>query len=226
MNKIRLFESSNKLICIFFSLCSQDDNTLCSTWSENGRVYIWNLSKAIKAISSDKLMNSFNAKSVEPLFTFKGHSDEGFALDWSSLNLGSLASGDQSGKIFIWSSNETITNWNINNQPLTGHTNSVEDIQWSPTEPNILASCSTDRSIRIWDIRTSTNNSSMIKINDAHSSDVNVISWNKLDSPFLLSGGDDGAIKCWDLRSLGRTSNPSPIATFNHHTEPITSIGN
>ena len=49
-----------------------NNTTYCSSWSENGNVYLWNLSKALKAIKSDKLMNEFNAKSASPLFTFKG----------------------------------------------------------------------------------------------------------------------------------------------------------
>lgn len=167
-------------------------------------------------------MNSFSAKSVEPVFTFKGHSKEGFAIDWSFANC--MATGDQSGKIYVWKMNES-GGWSVSPTPFTGHAGSVEDLQWSPTEENILASCSTDKSIRIWDVRAA-NSGSMIKIADAHRSDVNVISWNRLDHPFLLSGGDDGTIKCWDLRTLSRASagRPAPIATFNHHTEPITSI--
>jgi len=200
-----------------------NNSTICSSWSENGRVYMWNLDKAIKAIASDKLMNSFDARSVEPIFTFKGHTKEGFAMDFASTKLGSFASGDQAGKIYIWTSNQQFSSWNVNTVPLSGHTGSIEDIQWSPSEENILASCSRDRSIRVFDIRTPSN-TSMVKISDAHQNDINVISWNKLDNPFLLSGGDDGAIKCWDLRTLGRSSGSCPIATFNHHSEPITSI--
>lgn len=104
-----------------------NEHTFCSSWSENGNVYIWDLSKALKAITSDKLANSFDTRSVEPVFTFKGHSKEGFALDWSSTNLGALASGDQNGKIYVWNSNE-MNGWNVNSNPLTGHTDSVEGI--------------------------------------------------------------------------------------------------
>ncbi|KAJ6219456.1 hypothetical protein RDWZM_005268 [Blomia tropicalis] len=103
-------------------------------------------------------------------------------------------------------------------------------LQWSPNEPNIIASCSVDRSIRIWDIRTKAK--AAIEMVDSHSSDVNVISWNRNEKAFILSGGDDGAVKVWDLRQF-RSSRPNgqsgagairPVATFKHHQAAITSV--
>jgi ribosome assembly protein RRB1 len=108
----------------------------------------------------------------------------------------------------------------VDQRPLVGHTASVEDVVWSPNESNVLASCSVDKSIRIWDCRAKPDQACMLKVDNSHESDVNVIDWNA-NEPFIASGGDDGFLKVWDLRQLDKGQ---PVATFKHHTGPVTSV--
>ena len=208
------------------------DRQIAATFSELGTVHLWDLTAHLRAIdepsSLTKYQRHLDRGPPKPIHTFNGHGTEGFALDWSSTNEGMLASGDCSKNIFIWKLIES--GWLVDQIPLVGHTDSVEDLQWSPNEPNIIASCSVDRSIRIWDIRTKAK--AAIEMVDSHSSDVNVISWNRNEKAFILSGGDDGAVKVWDLRQF-RSSRPNgqsgagairPVATFKHHQAAITSV--
>jgi ribosome assembly protein RRB1 len=75
----------------------------------------------------------------------------------------------------------------------------VEDINFSPTESEVFASCGVDGTIQIVDMRVGDKRKSQLKI-DAHDCDINVISWNKKTANLIASGGDDGAFKVWDIR--------------------------
>lgn len=152
----------------------------------------------------------------KPAFTFRGHKEEGFALDWSSVKAGRLATGDCAGSIHIWA--PSGASWQVDGAAYKGHTSSVEDLQWSPTEETVFASCSADKTVRIWDIRG--RSGPQISLT-AHVEDVNVISWNRGVSYLLASGSDDGSFKVWDLRAIREAS---PIAHFTHHKQAITSI--
>ena len=130
--------------------------------------------------------------------------DQGFAMDWASSGDANpsalrLLTGDVHSKIFLTTT--TPSGFNALSQPFTSHTSSVEDLQWSPSEPTVFASCSADQSVRVWDVRAK-GRQSVAGIERAHESDVNVISWNRATTYLLLSGGDEGGIKVWDLRNV------------------------
>lgn len=200
-----------------------DGRLLCASWSELGRVHIWDMKNMLETVNESAsegiVPNTEDPDSSKPLYTFKGHSAEGFAVDWSSTMPGTLATGDTENCIYIWKPKEGGS-WAVEDKSYKGHTASVEDIQWSPNEPHVFASCSVDKSIRVWDDRAKPKEACMITAANAHTSDVNVIHWNRND-PFLVSGGDDGIVKIWDLRQL---QGGNPVAALKHHTAPVTTV--
>nr|XP_033330671.1 glutamate-rich WD repeat-containing protein 1 [Megalopta genalis]XP_033330672.1 glutamate-rich WD repeat-containing protein 1 [Megalopta genalis] len=204
---------------------------LAASWSELGRVHIWNLEEQLRVLENEEQLRAYRKKNdkndsdTKPLFTFKGHLSEGYGLDWCSTELGTLASGDCKGNIHIWriDDNNASTTWHVDQRPYNSHApHSVEDLQWSPNERHVLASCSVDKSIKIWDTRVTPQSACMLTAADVHTADINVISWNRKESQFLVSGGDDGLIFVWDLRQFG--SNTQPLAMFKQHTAPVTTI--
>jgi len=108
--------------------------------------------------------------------------------------------------------------------PFTGHKDSVEDLQWSPVEESVFASCSVDKTVKIWDVREKSNFTAA-KSWEAGASDINVISWSKKVVYLLVSGCDDGSFRIWDLRSFkGSGNNCASVAHFKWHKKAITSV--
>lgn len=199
---------------------------LTASWSDTGKVHIYDLTTQNQAVSDQKSINTYTAQKVmpKPIYTFGGHLTEGYALDWSKLKPGGLASGDCKKNIHVWNM-RTHSDWIVDQQPLVGHENSVEDIKWSPAEPEILASCSVDKTIRLWDLRQPSLQRCVATVTNSHRSDVNVIDWNHRIKHMIVSGGDDGFVKVWDTRMLlDRDDKPCPSATFDYHKKPITSV--
>ncbi|KAL9340406.1 hypothetical protein Peur_066625 [Populus x canadensis] len=198
---------------------------ICASWSDAGYVQIWNFSTHLNALAESETEVPRGGSSVfnqAPLFNFKGHKDEGYAIDWSPRVTGRLVTGDCKSCIHLWEPTSGAT-WNVDATPFTGHTASVEDIQWSPTEDHVFASCSVDGHIAIWDARLGKSPAISFK---AHNADVNVLSWNRLASVMLASGSDDGTFSIRDLRLLSPKSeeDKSLVAHFDYHKRPITSI--
>ncbi len=196
---------------------------VAAAWGENGTVGMHSLNSCLQKLEQPVTAQDGRAEwhreSSAPLFEFRGHLTEGFAMNWSNVEAGVFASGDCRKNVHLWRPAEGGS-WAVDQRPLVGHTDSVEDIQWSPNEANVLSSCSVDKSIRVWDCRARPDKACKITVADAHESDVNVIDWNARE-PFIVSGGDDGFLKIWDLRTI---TSGEPVATFKHHAGPVTSV--
>jgi len=130
-----------------------DGKTLAASWSSLARVNIWDLDEPIRNVEQNKQLpkkvrrEGYKAisRTDPPIYTFNGHNVEGYGLDWSPTMPGVLASGDCSRNIHVWMPQDNGSSWKVDIRPLVGHTNSVEDLQWSPNEQHVLASCSVDK---------------------------------------------------------------------------------
>lgn len=194
--------------------------------ADTGSVHIFDISLPFRSMQQKGGPSVSPSLLQRPDFTFKGHRTEGFALDWSPVVAGRLATGDCAGSMHVWSASATgsgggLSEWKVDAVPYLGHSASVEDIQWSPSEATVFCSASADKTVKIWDTRGRTG--PQINI-DAHSEDVNVISWNKGVAYLLASGSDDGSFKVWDLRALGRGGAVDALAHFRYHRDAVTSI--
>lgn len=199
---------------------------LVATWSDVAQVNVYDISSCLDHF--EKSCGNFNATSTvasesayqkKPFFTYRGHPTEGYAMDWSKLSIGHLATGDCSGQIHLWTPTESsfsVACGYVGSQ-------SVEDIQWSPTEKTVFAAASASQGlIQIYDTRRQ--GKSMISTEAHPGTDVNVIGWNPLVTNLLASGADDGTWSVWDLRMFGGNKRPEPLARFTYSKKPITSM--
>jgi len=192
----------------------QNKNNLIAMWSDTGKVHVYDYNKYITAV--DNGSSSLLPKKEGSKYSTSVHKNEGFALDWSPTVMGRLLSGDCDKYIY---ETDFYTNTTIS-QPYSSHTASVEDVQWSPVEKEVFASCSVDKTVKIWDSRA-TARKAMITVK-VHESDVNTLSWNKKVPYLLATGSDDCSFKIWDMRNFNKPD--AVVAHFTYHEKPISCV--
>ncbi|KAJ1726774.1 Ribosome assembly protein rrb1 [Coemansia biformis] len=195
---------------------------LTATWADTGKVHIWDIKKFMVAFETPG--SPVPAAASQPLFTIASHGHtEGYAMDWNPD--GRLLTGDCASKIYLTTRrNDSGASFVADRSAFQGHTASVEDIQWSPEEASVFASCSVDRTIKVWDVRAKSRRFAL-EVPNAHDADVNVISWNHKSRYLLASGSDNGDFKVWDMRKWTDPSGRStPAAEFKWHRKAVTSI--
>lgn len=203
--------------------CMPQNGTLVASWSEgDGGVAVHNVAALLRSLDDDKEGAETRVVDWKPVAGFAGHAREGFALAWSGVAEGALLSGDGAGAVHVWEP-ETVgarRNWAVDTAAFRGHEGSVEDLAWSPTEARVFASCSSDKTVRLWDAR---GKKQPVVTLQAHQDEVNVIGWNPHLTHLLASGADDGVWKVHDLRKASSAGSPD-VFVFGFHKHPISSI--
>jgi len=104
---------------------------------------------AAKAASPDRTF--FRRAREQGIKELTGHTKKVHTLAWSCDGK-RLASGSVDKNVNVWrfgaSSSGTL------DQELKGHTDVVDQLTWDPTHPDLLASASSDKSVRMWDGRS------------------------------------------------------------------------
>ncbi|KAL0953868.1 hypothetical protein HGRIS_005042 [Hohenbuehelia grisea] len=162
-----------------------------------------------------------------PIRAWHEHTREVFSVDWSNIKKDTFASSSWDGTVKIWTPEHPRSVATI-----TAHHSCVYQALFSPHQPDVLATCSTDGTLRIFDLRApayvasgpTTNNftnplsASALTI-PASNTEVLSIDWNKY-RPFLLaSGGVDKAVKVWDCRMVKLGGNETGAVGGNCETQ-------
>lgn len=70
----------------YFQTANFKNSVLAASWSELGRVDIWNVTQQLQAVDDPVLLERYNLDNVtnpvKPVYSFNGHQQEGFGIDW------------------------------------------------------------------------------------------------------------------------------------------------
>ncbi|GFE54978.1 WD G-beta repeat-containing protein protein [Babesia ovis] len=198
VNRIRCCPQSNRLVC---------------TMSDTGKVHIWDVET--QRVKLEEESREHHIEKGKPIYTCDAHGLEGYAVGWSNVTTGALATGDCDGVVVLWSPVEA--GWE--NVQYYKAPQSVEDIQWSPKDEHIFASACCDGYVRIHDARAPKTQGTSILVCQGAIKDVNSIAWNHNQTNLLATGDETGVGTVFDLRFP-----EAHVAKLLWHKEAITSI--
>jgi peroxin-7 len=187
-SKFSIIESFRYKTCIFDVDWSPVDSSLILTANGDGTVALWKY----------PLINTFERK---PVFIQKKHNKEVYSVQWEP-------SGMRSYHFLSASWDQTIKIWNMSNTglteltSLTGHQGMIYTGAWNPKMSGIVISGSADKTFRVWDVNSSTINSTPIFISQPNTSDVLCCDWSKFDENIFALGYASGLIEIRDFRNL------------------------
>ncbi|KAF0701312.1 Aste57867_8162 [Aphanomyces stellatus] len=146
-----------------------------------------------------------------PIQAFSEHTMDVSGVNWNLVDRQTFCSSSLDHTIKVWhpQRRESLTT-------LRGHTGPVNNAVWSTRETNLLASCSRDGALKLWDLLAPTQAVGHIA---AHAQEVLALDWNKYNPNQLVSGSVDATIKVWDIR------NPSmEVRLLRGHQLPVRRI--
>ena len=182
--------SAKSLRCMDFS----DERREFAIGASDGHIYF--------------LDENFNLKNV-----FKNaHKNSVFSIKYA-LDGQCLLSGGRDALLKVWRLHESVTAsgaWQEGLLELSAHLYTINKIAFHPQNPNIFATASRDKTIKIWQLMTFKDNQN-VKIEEikllkvintirqgGHLNSVNTLSWTPYNN-WLISGSDDRSLMIWDV---------------------------
>jgi ribosome assembly protein RRB1 len=202
---------------------SMQGSPLVAMQSEARKVKIFDLAGLVQDLKNcnirEKIQRKGKEVDLEPLATFSSV-HEGYALEWSPLQQGLLASGNCGGILNIYCpADEGMTSFKKLSE-FNFHGDSLEDIQFSPNDKNGIATCGCDGFLNFVDLRKDQKSALVQTMQVSQDCDANVIAWNKMKPTLIAVGLDDGSFKVFDIRY----PKEDPITFIKWHEGPITSL--
>jgi len=198
--------------------------------AQNIGVTIGNLDEVydVQALDKDTLVVAYNSTTVQLLCpnesdvwdhagSLKGHSGTILAIDVSDGYI-ATASKDKTARVFKLDENTGSPNLHCSAE---GHTDAVGAVALARSrksmKPEFFVTGASDRTIKLWSLKTDGNQSKALWTVFAHEKDINSIAVSP-DNRLVASGSQDRTLKLWS-RTDGK-----PLATCTGHRRGIWSL--
>eukprot|EP00039_Didymoeca_costata_P017985 m.331632 g.331632 ORF g.331632 m.331632 type:complete len:468 (+) comp16770_c0_seq1:2765-4168(+) len=114
----------------------------------------------------------------------------------------------------------------LNHPKVNGHKETVLDIQWSPIHENVIASCSEDLSVKVWEIPAGGLTEDLkdpVASLEGHQRRVGYVEWHPTCDSILCSAGHDYVVMVWKL-DKSMENGGCALQEITCHTDVINSV--
>lgn len=154
----------------------------------------WSTQNLLASGSYDKQVCYWDIENAEPIHVFTGHNDFVEDVAWSDEN--TIISVGDDNKIIL---NDIRTYTTA--RDIIGHDGPINSVDVNKLYPQLLLTGSSDKTMKIWDLRNTSNCLRVISNNE----EVYCAKWAPFASNLFASSGGDCKIKVWNL---GKRDNP------------------
>ncbi|CAI9742259.1 transducin beta 3 [Octopus vulgaris] len=148
--------------------------------------------ESIVVVDNDCIISLYNPKDLSCRKQFCGFFDDVLEVRFFGFKEEFMAVASNSENIAVYK----ISDWTC--QVLRGHTEIVIGLDVCPTKPQLLASCSKDKTIRLW-LLTKDRSVCCVAIGYGHSMSVDAVAFFRTSSSKLLSVSTDCTVKMWKI---------------------------